>query len=201
MKNNRHKRSDGTSTASNARKKSRLHSSAPNPSASDFDVEKYDGKTSEKEECDPALLGEYAIMMTLFAGGAAGLTELARSRNLLPKEFKPRDLLMLGIATHKLSRIIAKDRITGALRAPFVHYKQSVGAGEVEEEPRGRGLQRAVGELISCPYSTGPWCATALGFGMLFVPRTTRFFASILVSVAMSDFLHRAYAATKKNGT
>jgi len=57
--------------------------------------------------------------------------------------------------------VVAKDRITGALRAPFVHCKRSAGAGEVKEEPRGRGLQRAVGELISCPYCMGPWCATA----------------------------------------
>jgi hypothetical protein len=39
-----------------------------------------------------------------------------------------------------------------------------------------------------------PWCATALGFGLLFAPRVTRFFAGILVSVATSDFLHRAYS-------
>jgi len=36
---------------------------------------------------------------------------------------------------------------------------------------------------------------------MLFVPRTTRFFTSILGSVAISDFLQRAYAAAKKDGT
>jgi hypothetical protein len=39
-----------------------------------------------------------------------------------------------------------------------------------------------------------PWSATALAFGFLFAPRVTRFFAGILVSVAASDFLHRAYA-------
>src|SRR5437773_4193296 len=167
--------------------------------AEGFSVKKYGEKTSQKEECEEALLAEYATMLTLYTSSFAALTKLARSQKRLPEKISPLELLMLAIATHKLSRIVAKDRITGALRAPFVHYKRSVGAGEVEEEPRGRGLQRAVGELISCPYCMGPWCAAALGFGMLFVPRTTRFFASILASVAMSDFLHRAYAATKKD--
>jgi len=44
---------------------------------------------------------------------------------------------LLGIATHKLSRIVAKDRIIGILRAPFVSYIRSAGAGEV-----GRGATR-----------------------------------------------------------
>jgi hypothetical protein len=43
-----------------------------------------------------------------------------------------------------------------------------------------------------------PWCAAALGFGLLFVPRVTRFFAGILVSVTAADFLHRASARMKQ---
>jgi len=99
-----------------------------------------------------------------------------------------------------LSRIIAKDRITGILRAPFVSYIRSAGAGEVEEEPRGCGMQRGIGTLISCPYCMAPWCATALAFGLIFAPRATRFFAGILASVTASDFLQRAYFKTKQEG-
>jgi uncharacterized protein DUF1360 len=191
VKSNKRQRHDGTNDIT-ARKKERSRTQK-------LSVAKYGEETSEKQECEEALLAEYAVMLTLYTTGFAALTTLAHSQKRLPNSIPPLELLMLAIATHKLGRIVAKDRITGALRAPFVHYKRSVGAGEVEEEPRGHGLQRAVGELISCPYCMGPWCATALGFGMIFVPRITRFFASILASVAMSDFLHRAYAATKKN--
>jgi hypothetical protein len=126
------------------------------------------------------------------------LTGAAIERDRLPRKFGLLDRALLGIATHKLSRIVAKDRITGILRAPFVKYIRSIGAGEVEEEPRGRGIQRGIGHLISCPYCMGPWCATALGFGFLFARRATRFFAGILVSVTVSDFLHRAYAAANE---
>ena len=163
----------------------------------EFDPQKYGEITSESEECDSALLAEYAFMMSLFVAGVVTLTGIARSRDLLPKKIKPLDLALLGIATHKLSRIVAKDRITGAMRAPFVHYVKSAGEGEVEEQPRGRGLQRAVGLLVSCPYCLGPWCAAALSFGMIFHPRMTRLLASILTTVAISDFLHRGYALTK----
>ena len=124
-------------------------------------------------------------------------TGAAIEQKRFPKRFSLLDLALLGIATHKLSRIIAKDRITGILRAPFVSYIRSAGAGEVEEEPRGRGIQRGIGQLISCPYCMAPWCAIALAFGLVFAPRATRFFAGILTSVAASDFLQRAYLAAK----
>ena len=32
---------------------------------------------------------------------------------------------LAGVATHKLSRLVAKDRITGIIRAPFVSFKKS----------------------------------------------------------------------------
>src|SRR5438477_4312643 len=165
---------------------------------SDFSIEKYGERTREKEECDEQLLAEYATMLGFYVASVAVLTGMAMEQDRLPKRFGLLDLALLGIATHKLSRIVAKDRITSILRAPFVNYIRSAGAGEVEEEPRGRGIQRGIGHLISCPYCMGPWCAAGLGFGFVFTPRLTRFFAGILVSVTVSDFLHRAYAAAKE---
>ncbi|HEY4271518.1 MAG TPA: DUF1360 domain-containing protein [Candidatus Udaeobacter sp.] len=165
----------------------------------DFSIEKYGERTAEKEECDEQLLAEYGALLTFYITTVAVLTGAAVRRDRLPKRFSLLDLALLGIATHKLSRIVAKDRITGVLRAPFVNYICSAGAGEVEEEPRGRGIQRGIGNLISCPYCTAPWCATALAFGLVFAPRTTRFFASILASVTVSDFLQRAYLRLKQD--
>ena len=164
----------------------------------DFSIEEYGAKTSEKEECEEQLLTEYATLLGFYLRSVAVLTGIAGEQKRLPRKFSVLDIALLGIATHKLSRIVAKDRITGILRAPFVSYIRSAGAGEVEEEPRGRGFQRGIGHLMSCPYCMAPWCATALGFGVLFAPRVTRFFAGILVSVATSDFLHRAYAKMEK---
>ena len=165
---------------------------------SDFSIQKYGERTEEKEECEEQLLAEYAALLAFYMASVAVLTGAALQQKQLPKRLSLLDLALLGIATHKLSRIIAKDRITSILRAPFVSYIRSAGAGEVEEEPRGRGIQRGIGNLISCPYCVAPWCATALAFGFMFAPRVTRFFAGILASVATSDFLHRAYLTMKK---
>src|SRR5437667_1189893 len=174
--------------------------SAPRQTESDFSVEKYGAKTREEEECDEQLLADYAALLAFHVASVAALTGIADEQNRLPKKFRPLDLALLGMAAHKLSRVVAKDRITSILRAPFVTYICSAGAGEVEEEPRGRGFQRGIGHLISCPYCMAPWCATALAFSLLFAPRATRFFAGILASVAASDFLQRAYLKTKQEG-
>jgi len=164
----------------------------------DFSIEKYGERTTEKEECDEQLLAEYATLLAFYVASVAVLTGAAIEQKRLPKRFSLLDLALLGIATHKLSRTVAKDRITGVLRSPFVNYIRSAGAGEVEEDPRGRGIQRGIGQLISCPYCMAPWCATALAFGLIFAPRATRFFAGILTSVAASDFLQRVYLKMKE---
>ena len=170
----------------------------PHETEANFSIEEYGAKTAEKEECEEQLLTEYATLLGFYLTSVAVLTRVAAEQERLPRKFSVLDLALLGIATHKLSRILAKDRITGILRAPFVSYIRSSGAGEVEEEPRGRGFQRGVGHLISCPYCMAPWCATALALGFVFAPRVTRFFAGILVSVTASDFLHRAYLKMKE---
>jgi|SRR5581483_4286941 len=171
----------------------------PDQGESDFSIDKYGERTEEKEECDEQLLGEYATILAFYVTTVAILTGVASKTGRLPKRFRLLDLALLGLASHKLSRILAKDRVTSILRAPFVNYIRSAGAGEVEEEPRGRGIQRGIGHLVSCPYCMAPWCATALAFGLIFQPRIARFFAGILGSVAASDFLHRAYLAAKES--
>ena len=174
-----------------------VNRSRSQPAAADFSIDKYGAKTKDKKECEEQLLAEYATLLGFYVTSVAVLTGLAMEKDRFPRRFSLLDLALLGIATHKLSRIVAKDRITSILRAPFVTYVCSAGAGEVEEEPRGRGIQRGIGHLVSCPYCMAPWCATALAFGLLFAPRATRFFAGILTSVAASDFLQRAYLAAK----
>jgi len=170
----------------------------PRETEANLSIDEYGAKTVEKEECEELLLTEYATLLGFYIASVAVLTGLATEKDRFPRRFSLLDLALLGIATHKLSRIVAKDRITSILRAPFVTYICSAGAGEVDEEPRGRGIQRGIGHLVSCPYCMAPWCATALAFSLLFAPRATRFFAGILASVAASDFLHRAYLAAKE---
>ena len=104
----------------------------------------------------------------------------------------------MGVATHKLTRLITKDWVTAPLRAPFTEYKESAGGGEVIEKSRGEGLQRAIGDLVTCPWCSAPWVAATLGFGFVFAPRVTRFVSGIFAGVTVSDFLQHVYEAAKE---
>ena len=90
----------------------------PHETEADFSVEQYSAKTAEKEECDEQLLAEYATLLGFYLASVTVLIGIAADQKRLPRKFSVLDLALLGIATHKLSRIVAKDRITAILRAP-----------------------------------------------------------------------------------
>ena len=103
------------------------------------------------------------------------------------------DLALITVATHKTSRLIAKDRVTSTVRAPFTRFQGDAGPGEVDEAARGHGLRRAIGELLVCPYCLDLWTAAAFTAGLLLAPRPTRWIASILTAVTGADALQIAY--------
>jgi hypothetical protein len=108
------------------------------------------------------LLGIFGVALTGVLIATRGADDPARME---ASRARFSDLLLMGVATHKLSRFISKDRVTSPLRAPFTEYEGSASASEVKEKSRGTGLQRALGDLVTCPFCMGPWVATALAYG------------------------------------
>lgn len=144
-------------------------------------------------------LGSYATLVGVYHAAFAGFLAAAKGANRpLPERLGLRDILLLGVATHKLSRIITRDWVTSPLRAPFTEYQSSAGAGEVNEKARGEGMRRALGDLLTCPWCMGPWVAAALAYGFVLKPRTTRLVGGIFAAVALSDYLHHVYDALKE---
>jgi hypothetical protein len=137
---------------------------------------------------------DYAALVAIF-NGALATALLARkcSREPLPERIEPKDLALFAFATQKLSRVITKDKVTSAFRAPFTEIEGKGGAGELEERPRGEGLRRAIGELLSCPFCLGTWIASGFIYGYIFSPRITRTLASIFTVSGMADFLQQLY--------
>ncbi len=112
-------------------------------------------------------LGGYAVLMGVFLSAAAAFSAwVHRSGRELPERIAAADLALITVASHKASRLVAKDRVTSAVRAPFTKYQGDGGPAEVEEQARGRGLRRAIGELLVCPYCLGMWIATAFAAGL-----------------------------------
>ena len=146
---------------------------------------------------EQAPLRDYAGLIVLFTVVVGGF--LASKKRSLPEKIALSDLLLLGLATQKMSRVITKSRVTGAVRAPFTRYEGSAGAGEVEERPRGTGLRRAIGELVSCPFCMGTWIAFAGIAGLVCHPRLTRALASIFAVGSIADFVQQGYCRIKES--
>jgi hypothetical protein len=144
----------------------------------------------------PVPLGAYAAVLGVYAAAFAGALLAARASGRdLPSGLPPSDLVVFGTATHKLSRLLAKAKVTSVLRAPFTEFERRGGPAEVEERPRGDGLRRAVAELLVCPYCLDQWVATGFVSGAVVAPRVTRLVAGVFATVALADFLQLAYKA------
>jgi hypothetical protein len=139
-------------------------------------------------------LSGYGALMGVFLAAAAGFSLwVRRSGRELPERIEVGDLALITAATHKTSRLLAKDRVTSAARAPFTRLEGDGGPGEVSERPRGSGLRLAVGQLLVCPYCLGLWVAAAFAGGLVVMPRSTRWVAAVLSAVLGSDVLQIAY--------
>lgn len=141
-----------------------------------------------------ALLGAWVGIFGTAAGAAA-------ARRGLPDRIGAGDIVLLGVATHKIGRIITRDWVTAPVRAPFTEFTESVGGGEVQERSRGEGLTRAVGDLLTCPWCIAPWVAGSLYTLFLANPRAARLAAAMFSSVAISDTLQHAWGALSKRNS
>ncbi|WNV87824.1 DUF1360 domain-containing protein [Umezawaea sp. Da 62-37] len=144
-------------------------------------------------------LGGYLRAMGGFTGlvGVAAAVGKARGARL-PEGFSWSDTVLVSVAVHKASRLLTKSSVTAALRAPFTRFEGSTGEGEVAESVPPTGDHRhALGELLTCPFCSGVWLATAFTAGLVLAPRATRLVATTLTTIAGSDYLHLAYDATK----
>lgn len=154
---------------------------------------------AEPEERPPFL--PYLSFMTVFGTlVAAALAIAKRQGRELPEQVNAGELLLVGTASHKLARLLSKDKVTSPLRAPFTELEGSGGPAEFEERSRGTGARKAIGELLICPFCLGLWVVAAFSIGLLFAPRVTRFVASLFTALTISDFFQIAYKAAEEKG-
>jgi Protein of unknown function (DUF1360) len=135
------------------------------------------------------LIGVFNLIFAVFLLIARGT---GRS---IPERVDTKDIALLGVATHKLSLIGANDAVTSPLRAPFTEFQEKESPKNVEEQPRGEGVRRSVGELLLCQFCLGMWVASFFTYGLVLVPRVTRLVATVLTVLTLSDHLHQTYKA------
>jgi hypothetical protein len=147
---------------------------------------------------DDAAMRGYALLLGAFATSAAVATFAAWRSGRRPAPLTAFELGCMALATHKVSRLVAKDAVTSPMRAPFTRFQGPAGDAEVAEEVTGTGVAKAVGELVTCPFCIGPWAAATFMVGHTFAPTLTRATTNVLAAVAVSDFLHLGYAAAQQ---
>jgi uncharacterized protein DUF1360 len=135
-------------------------------------------------------LPEYFALTTAFGGVLGGFLLLARRR--LPERVGLADVARIGVASYKIGRLVAKDEVTTWVRAPVTRDEDAT-------EPKQRGMERALGELVTCPYCVGLWIASGLSYALVLYPRQTRLVTTIFGAQAVADFLNAAFVKLKED--
>jgi hypothetical protein len=125
----------------------------------------------------------YAAIAATFLAGLGLVSALSRRS----PPATALDLIALSAATFKASRTLSRERVASFVRQPFVEG--------VEEQPAGEGIQRALGELVTCSRCIGTWAAAALASSQMLAPRFGRALTWTLGASAANDFLQAGFAA------
>jgi Protein of unknown function (DUF1360) len=132
---------------------------------------------------EPPPYEAYVVIAGTFLAGLGVVSALARRS----PPARALDLIALSAATFKASRTLSNERVASFVRKPFVE-------GE-EERPAGEGLQRALGELVTCSRCVGTWVAAGLASTQMLAPRFGRALTWTLGAAAANDFLQAGFSA------
>ncbi|MEA2403376.1 MAG: hypothetical protein QOE08_23 [Thermoleophilaceae bacterium] len=126
-----------------------------------------------------------AVFGALFAAAviAARQTDNAKSDPITGAELIP-----ISAATFALAKVIAREKIGSWMREPFVDHTP-----DGERRPRGRRLQRAVGELVTCTRCVGAWSALGIVGQRMTSPQTGRMVTNVLAASAANDWMQASF--------
>ena len=124
----------------------------------------------------------YAAIMATYAAVLAGASLFGRK----PAEQRALDLAVLGAATFKLARTIARDDVASFIREPFVEDEEPVETGD---------LRQAIGELVTCSRCVGAWVSAGLASTQVIAPRFGRLLTWSLAAGGVNDFLQAGFTA------
>jgi hypothetical protein len=160
------------------------------------DGEPQEGIFEEYNKGDEVPLYSYAVLVGVFDLIFVLFLLVAKvSGRPIPERIRLGDIVLFGVATHKLSWIVSRDAITAPLRAPFTELEEVKSPTNVQEKPRDTGLQRSLGELLTCRFCLGVWISAFFAYGLVLFPAATRLIGAIFAILTLSDHLHQTYKA------
>lgn len=132
---------------------------------------------------------DYAALNAIFGVLLAGVVITARqTENARKDPIAGAELIPISAATFALAKVIAREKIGSWVREPFVDH-----TADGERRPRGRRLQRAVGELVTCTRCVGAWSALGIVGLRMTSPQTGRMVTTVLAASAANDWLQASF--------
>jgi hypothetical protein len=129
----------------------------------------------------------YAAIAGTFVAGLGAVSGIAALRRRPYEQISATDLALLGLATFKASRTVARDKVTSFVREPFVEGEAYDGEGE--RPTHETEMKQALGELVTCTRCVGTWLGAGLASLQILAPRTGRLLTTVLAAGALNDFL------------
>src|SRR3954465_6995213 len=105
-------------------------------------------EAEQRRDDTPTTAGDYAAINAVYAALIATVLFSTRERHARDP-ISAGELIPISAATFALWEVVARERLGGWVREPFVDQS---GGGR---RPRGSGLQRAMGELVTCTRCIG----------------------------------------------
>jgi hypothetical protein len=134
----------------------------------------------------PVEPSDYALLNVAYGAALAALVATTRDR-AREDPIATRELVPMAAATFALAKVVARERIGTWVRDPFVEVAHG------ERRPRGRGLRRAVGELLTCTRCVGTWSALTVVGLRIADPPAGRTVTNVLAASAANDWLQSGF--------
>jgi hypothetical protein len=140
----------------------------------------------QRREDTPTEPGDYAAINAVYGALMAAVVVTTRER-AREDPISGRELIPIAAATFALSKVIAREKIGSWVREPFVEQDNG------DRRPSGRGLHRAVGELVTCTRCVGAWSALGIVGLRLASPEAGRTVTNVLAASAANDWLQAGF--------
>ncbi|KXG09584.1 Sporulation protein YjcA [Anoxybacillus sp. P3H1B] len=102
------------------------------------------------------------------------------------------ELFVFSFAVFRLTRLLVYDQITSFIRKPFLEEVVETNDENVTETYvviKGKGIRAFLGELLSCYWCTGIWCAAGLFLGGWLFPAVFEPVIMILAIAGMAGVI------------
>lgn len=124
----------------------------------------------------------YALLIALYNAIFGTFLWLYRRKSGRLERVTGLDLVLLGMSTLRMAKLVSEDEVTAVVRKPLVEVEKG------QRKPKGNGLQLALGQLVLCPTCVGTWMAAFLTYALHLFPTQTRPFLAMMSASGASQF-------------